>query len=204
MRTKGEPSPVASWLIRNAYVQANTVAGWRYLDLSGVVINRLGPTYSQVTINTAGGTLSEPLVDNVPSSVQFTPHRILLRYEPIESLQLVADTASDTIRSIAADLEVRKFARVGLRVQYFVPCRDLVLATRMLLRNIAKPLLADQDTPDARESTNLELAFPVALDRSDAMVRVRVVRIERAHQVIAGLRRGWQTPAPTILTPTGR
>ena len=45
---------VKKWTLHEAFVQAKLFNGFRYLDLSGVVLNRIGKFYEEKNIDPAG------------------------------------------------------------------------------------------------------------------------------------------------------
>jgi hypothetical protein len=176
-----EPSGISTWRLRSAVVQANTIAGWRYLDLSGMVINRLSNTYEQVQVTTDGTILTESKIPEAPNNVQFTPQRIVLRYIPLESLQRVKDTAYDLVRSIAEDIDVARFNRLGFRCQYFIPTNNFEQVSRSYLTKLRSSILAALPHPED-ESSVFEFRFPFQSEDFKVILRLSAVQRGRPHQ----------------------
>lgn len=176
-----EEDQLRSWRLRSGVVQATTVAGWRYLDLSGKVINQLASSYSDVAVDASGVVLTRPKVDAVPSSVQFTPQRIILRYNPLEGFSRVKDTAHDLVRSIADLLEVTEYSRLGFRAEYFIPCSNTDPVFRSFLEKLKGPAFSALPHVDG-EVPAFEVQFPFQSQNFGVMLRLRGIRIVRPAQ----------------------
>ena len=141
------------WELHAAYVQANMLQGFRYLDLSGVVLNKVADRYRVHTVDPGGTVLRDPVTEDAPYQVRFGADRIWLHYAPLESLAPVLDTAAGWIQSISTDIEVTRFSRLGLRIDYFHPVTDLVATTKALndlmpvrlLEGFVSPVKHDDD-----------------------------------------------------------
>jgi hypothetical protein len=146
-----------------------------------VVINRLSKTYEQVQVTADGTILTESKVPEAPTNVQFTPQRIVLRYIPLESLQRVKDTAYDLIRSIAEDIEVARFNRLGFRCQYFIPTDDFEQVSRSYLTKLKSSILATLPHPED-EPPAFEFRFPFQSGDFKVILRLSAVQRGRLHQ----------------------
>ncbi len=101
---------LAIWSVHDVFVQANVVHGYRYLDLSGVVLNVLSDRYKVVNLITPSGTvLSDPVDTKDPYEMQFGSPRIWLHYVGIDAVQKVEGTAPEMMKSIAEKLEMKEF-----------------------------------------------------------------------------------------------
>ncbi len=169
--------------LRKAFVQANTIKGYRYLDLSGVVLNKIGERYNQGGIDPDGCLLTDPKDSKDPRSIRFTANRIWLHYEPIESLAHVIDTAPEWIESIAKEFLVTRFSRLGLRVEYFAPCADIVRASAELSKKISGDIFqsAISEVGD-RDDADVEYRVRVPLDNLTVGIRVATQKIARPPQ----------------------
>ena len=169
-----------TWSLRSGVVQANTIAGWRYLDLTGVIVNRLKDTFESIAVGEVnnGTVLSSPTTPEAPSSIQFSPHRIVLRYIPLDSMALVRDTAYDLMRSVAEDMEVSHFGRLGFRAQYFLETEDLRGVSHSFINNLASPALSQLPGYEDEHLT-FGINLPFHSERFDVILRIDSVRVEK-------------------------
>lgn len=162
------------------FVQANPIAGYRYLDLSGIVLNRIADLYSGYTIDTEGCILIKPKDLKDPYSIRFSAQRIWLHYALIESLKYVEDTASQWIESISKDIEVTRFSRLGVRSEFFTPCTDIVKSTTILSRKVSssvfQSMIAEVEDP---ADAAIEFTIRIPIKQFIASIRVTTVRIIR-------------------------
>ena len=126
-----------------------------------------------------GGVLSKPKTENAPSSIEFGPQRIVLRYVPLSSLQLITDTAYTLIRSISEDIEVSSFDRLGLRAKYFIPSTNFREVSRSFLTKIVTSTLSSLPEPGPDSSTSFEVRVPFKSNEFEVVLRLRAVRIVR-------------------------
>lgn len=166
--------------LHQVFVQANTIAGYRYLDLTGVVLNRIGDLYSEHSIDPAGALLKSPKDTNDPYAIRFSPGRIWLHYAPVDSLKYVIDTAPEWITSIARDLEVKRFSRLGLRSEFFKAYKDIVKASTELSKKVSGELLQDMIAEiDDPIDAAFEYVVRIPLKQYIAGIRITFVRIAR-------------------------
>lgn len=151
------------WSVHDVFVQANVVHGYRYLDLSGVVLNILSDRYKLVNLITPAGTsLSDPVDIKDPFEVQFGSARIWLHYVGIDAVQKVEKTAPEMMKSIAEKLEMKEFNRYGVRVSYFIATKDVLKAGDVVTRKlVAAPIteLVANRRLDVRTSLEIPLVF---------------------------------------------
>ena len=102
-----EKNKKKKWTLHQAFTQAKTVKGYRYLDLAGLTLNRIGQFYEQHNIDAAGCLLRQRKEDVDPYEIRFSADTIWLHYAPIDSLNYVVDTAPEWIIGIAKDVEVK-------------------------------------------------------------------------------------------------
>jgi len=162
------------------FVQANTIKGYRYLDLSGVVLNRIADRYREFTIDPGGCIMRDPKDAKDPYAIRFSSDRIWLHYVPVESLKYVLDTAPEWISSIAKDIDVRRFGRLGLRCQFFAPCKDIVKASTVLSKKISGDILQNTIAEvDDRKDAVVEYHMRVPVGRFIAAIHVATIKIMR-------------------------
>jgi len=166
--------------LHQAFVQARLAKGYRFLDLSGIVLNRLGELYEEINISPAGGVLSKRRNSKDPYAVRFSTEVIWLRYVPLESLEYVVDTASDWINSIARDIEVKNFKTLGLRSQYFVKSTHIIKSATLLAKRISGEALQSiiTDVGESRD-VGIEYVVRVPINKFIAVVRANAIRILR-------------------------
>ncbi len=161
------------WTLHNVFVQANTIRGYRYLDLSGVVLNRIAKNYVRYAIEPSGCVLIEPNDSHVPYSVRFSSERIWLQYRDIESLNHVVDTAPEWIRSIAQDVQVNRFSRLGFRSVYFIPSNDWVNDTSALAQLMTGEILRDKITQTVDAET-LRFEYGLRIPSGNLYIHIRI------------------------------
>jgi hypothetical protein len=181
MGKKGNKSDFEKLSLHQAFVQARLAKGYRFLDLSGIVLNRLGELYEEINIGPGGGVLSKRKNPRDPYAIQFSPDVIWLRYAPLESLEYLVDTANEWISSIARDIEVKNFQTLGLRSQHFVKSADIIKSSTLLAKRIfCDPLQGIiADVGEARDA-GFRYMVRVPAGKFVAVVRMNTVRILRA------------------------
>ena len=167
--------------LHQVFAQANTIAGYRYLDLTGVIMNKIGDFYNYSAVDLAGSILRNPRDDKDPYSIRFASDRIWLHYAPVDSLKYIIDTAPEWIMNLAKEMEVARFSRLGLRSHFFKPCEDIVKAVTSLSRkasgSIFQDIITEVDDP-------LDIAFSyvtrIPVKQYIASIGVTVLQVNRA------------------------
>lgn len=171
---------INTWTLHGTFVQANLVAGYRYLDLSGNVLNRLAPRYNRVDVVTPGGSHLIGQKDEAdPYELTFGSDRIWLHYTGERTLTDVANTAPPLIRGIAEDIETLQINRMGLRTVYFVPSKDVLTAGERIASKVIGGPLAEFVTKSPREELRLIIDLPFIFDDVEATLRIRWITISR-------------------------
>jgi len=165
------------WSVHDVFVQANVVHGYRYLDLTGVLLNVLADRYKQVNlISPAGTSLSDPTDKNDPLEIQFSSNRVWLHFVGIDAVQKIEKTAPEMIKSITEKLEMKDFNRFGVRVVHFIAAKDVLKAadavTKKLVSQPIGELVANQRL-DVR--TNIEV--PLRFKNLEVILRFRWIVI---------------------------
>lgn len=166
--------------LHQVFVQANLIKGYRYLDLSGVVLNRIADLYKEFSIDPNGALLKTPKDVKDPHALRFSVDRIWVQYAPIKSLKYVIDTAPEWIEGISKDIGVSRFNRLGLRAQYFMPCKNIIKSSTILSKKISGDIFQDM-LADVDDKEDADLNYRVRIPIKDfiALIRVSIVRIER-------------------------
>jgi hypothetical protein len=167
-----------NWKLHVAYVQGNTIAGYRYMDLSGVVLNRIAEQFKRFSVGPSGTSLIDPKGPNTPYEVRFSFNRIWLQFSPVVELSQVQDTAPEWVRSIAKDIEVSRFSRLALRSVFFARLTNLSKAASRLhqaipLITLGKSIEALQDEAD----NEFNHVVSVPLGRYIARIMISTIRV---------------------------
>jgi hypothetical protein len=166
--------------LHSVFIQANTLSGYRYLDLSGVVLNRIAELYNEFSVDPSGCLLKKPKNPKNPYSIRFSPDRMWLCYAPVESLTYVLDTASEWIESIAKDIEVSRFSRFGLRSLYFTPrenmCKSAALLSKKLSSDVFRKLVVELEDPS---DVLIDYSIRIPLKQYIAGIHVTAVKVLR-------------------------
>jgi len=171
---------IKTWTLHGIFVQANLIAGYRYLDLSGTVLNRLGPRYNRVDfVAPEGSHLIEPKDEADPYELSFGSDRIWLHYTADRTLADVANTAPPLIRGIAEDIETQQINRMGLRSVYYVPTDDVITAGESIASKIIGGPLAEYVTKSPREDLPLNVELPFTYGEVEVMLRIRWINVTR-------------------------
>ena len=169
---------LATWSLHKVFVQLNLVDGFRYLDRSGVVLNRIRRDYQELAfVDPIGLLLRGGKREELPYEVRFSTDRIWLYYTPVTSLERVAVTAPPIIRDIARDIETQSFDRLGLRAEYFVPSERAREASDQIASKIIGGPFSSFLTPTPRDDLRLSLEIPFSREQKDIIVRVRKIDI---------------------------
>lgn len=173
-------SKIKTWSLHSTFVQANLINGFRYLDLSGKVLNRIRNEYLELQFVAPVGTgLFLPKKVGEPYAIRFGADRIWLQYAPIESLDHVVANAPPIIRTIAEDIEVTQFDRLGMRAVYFVPCDDLLEATSSLKLNVVGGAFTSFLTKDPRKEARFQAIVPFSFKEHEIIIRLQGIDIVR-------------------------
>lgn len=171
-------STVPMWSVHDVFVQANVIHGFRYLDLSGVVINILSDRYKSINVITPEGTsMSQPGDNKDPFELQFGATRIWLHYVEIDAIQKIEGTAPEMIKSIAEKLEMKEFTRFGVRVSYFIATKDVLEAGNAITKKLVSASIAELAINQNLEiATNLEI--PLLFKDMEVIFRFRWVVVK--------------------------
>lgn len=111
-----ESNATASIVLVKAFVQANTLKGWRYLDLAGSVMNHYTDTFVDMNVGLQGLGMRNPAA--VMDEARVTPHEIWVGFTRPATLGFVTDKSWNFIATVAEMLGIQTFSRLGLRLQY--------------------------------------------------------------------------------------
>ncbi|GEM_PF-6813724 len=168
------------WTLHQAFTQAKTVKGYRYLDSAGLTLNRIGQFYKQHNIDPGGCLLSQRREDADPYEIRFSADTIWLRYALIDSLTHVVDTAPEWITGIAKDIEVKNFRTLGLRSQFFVETENIVKSSTSLAKIISGVLLQDIIAEvEKKEDVGIEYAVRFPIKKYIGVLRMNNIRLLR-------------------------
>ena len=154
---------VTTWDLHSVFVQANLINGFRFLDLSGVVLNQMGSIYNEMQVDPSGAMLRglrNPDDEAHPYALRVGPWQIWLHYAPAISLNQVADTAPPLIKDIARIIEVEQFDRLGVRVVYYVPSKNVAQSAYSLASKILGEPFSHYLTPGLRDEAHFNLELP--------------------------------------------
>ncbi len=170
-----------TWKPHNAFVQANLVAGYRYLDLSGVVLNRIADQFGDVAVDPSGAYLHSRLDEGPPFALRFSSERIWLQLAGVDSLSAVVNTAPEWIRGISRDIDVNYYSRLGFRVVHFIPFEDgIKQAADSLARFVTSEDLTEYAGRDVSENeTGFTHTFRMGIRRMTAQVTLNTIIITR-------------------------
>lgn len=159
-------------ILVKAFCQANTVKGWRYLDVAGEIVNRHIDQLPDIEVGLNGLTMknSSAVMDEARVSVR----HIWVGFTRPATTRLVTDQAFAFINSVSESLGVAGFDRVGVRLQYLNPLPTVGRAIPHMAQTlVAKPLIELSGRLSSFES-QVELAL--ADDRT-ASIRVQPARL---------------------------
>ena len=166
--------------IHKAFVQARLDKGYRYLDLTGLVLNRIGHLYEEMNVDPNGCNLRGRKDSRHPYAIRFSPEAIWLQYVPLDTLQYVVDTADEWISSIAKDLEIKNFQTLGMRSHYFVKSDNIVKSSTLLARKVSREILqAAIDDVEEERDVGFGYMVRVPIKKYIAVIRTQTVRILR-------------------------
>ena len=176
-----ESAATPRWELKTAFAQGNFYKGYRYLDLAGVVLNRVGEEFRDRVVGADGTTLLTRLDSQPPRAVRFSTESVWLHFLPIDSLATIRTTASQWIQSIAKDLEVTEFTRVGVRAQFFLPREDIVSAANVLRRMIPFSLKdsGEMKVPDRPDDAEFLCSTRFSVGRDVVRVAIQTIHITR-------------------------
>ncbi len=120
-----------------AYYQVDTIRGFRYLDMAGVVMNRWDDEFPKKSVSTNGLDLSGgsgPIVRATVSNTKIWTH-VRRPSSPGNALEI----ASDFCDAVGSILGVTRYKRAGLRLQYAKDIEHREVAVRRASESLLSP-----------------------------------------------------------------
>ncbi len=163
--------------IANAFVQANTVKGNRYLDDAGKIMNEWDDSFPEKQVGLEGLHMRNS--DKALREMRVSTSTIWLAFFEPDTLQLVLDQSSNVIQKVAEIIEVEKFSRVGVRTQYVYPVGDVPKAVASLAKRIVGTYV-ESLVDDKSKWHALEVATDVV--KENARVKLIITFVTRSQQ----------------------
>ena len=169
---------MTTWNLHQVFVQLNLIDGYRYLDLTGVVLNRIRRDFRDLdVVDPLGTMLRTPNREGAPYSIRFTAERIWMQFAPIDTLDHVAVTAPPILRSIAEDIQASRFDRLGVRTEYLLRTQKTQEVAYTVAQNLIGGPFAQYLTTSPQEDMRLAVEVPFTFRKTNVMVRVRKIDI---------------------------
>lgn len=158
----------------DAYFQADTVRGYRYLDDAGKIMNRWDSQFPEKSVGLEGLTMANKSA--VMRQLRVDTRTIWLNLHSPDNLQQVQNLAYEVTSEISDTIGVDQFRRVGLRLQYVYGVRNTDIATAPLVRNLlAEEWLRDIDSTFWTAKA-FEFMVPLPAEGINVNLRVALVR----------------------------
>lgn len=165
------------WTLHQAFAQAKTIKGYRFLDSAGLTLNRIGQFYKLLNIDPGGCLLTQRKEIADPYEIRFSSDTIWLHYAPIDSLTYLVDTAPEWIIGIAKDIEVKNFRSLGLRSQFFVETENIIKSSTSIAKIISGTLLQDIIAEvDRKEDVGIQYAVRFPIKKYIGFLRLNYIR----------------------------
>jgi len=156
-----------SLIISDAFVQANTIKGFRFLDHAGVIMNRWIEEFPTHQVDPNG--LHMEAKDSVLREFRVNTDRIWLRFSFPETVQFVARQAQSMITEICNMLGVKDCRRVGMRLQYIAG----VTAPNEAMIQLASKFLLPEWVNSIKTSESTD-AFGVIVGFQEGQLKVKI------------------------------
>jgi hypothetical protein len=166
--------------LQDTFVQVDNIKGFRYLDLTGQVLNRISHNYRQYGVDPIlGCILTIPTSPDFPTQIRFSSGQIWLHYQGENSAARAVDTAYEWIQGIAQDIEVSSFKRFGMRCLYFVELEQFVRDSGLLLDSLSSDIIRSQIKVHEKEDIDIGLHFRTPIEGMVARISVDTIRLTR-------------------------
>lgn len=167
----------SSALLLNTFTQANTIRGWRYLDRTGVLLNRYEAEFREKQVGPDGTTLTNPAAQVRQMVVSW--ERVWVHVEEPDTLTFAADQSWKLIQEACKTFEVTSLSRVGIRMQHAVPAKDLAtligqVSERTFTPGVAELVRTGGGTPDEAPADPHRSAFTLSLPLRSGKLRFRL------------------------------
>lgn len=163
---------MADPVLVKAFVQVNTVKGWRYLDDAGRMMNHFADQFPEMKVGLNGLQLRAP--DATLDDARVTAQDIWVSFTRPATTQLIGDQAWNFVRAVAEFLDVTSASRLGLRMQYLLP----VAPTTDLVTRVASVVLGAAVLDLARERHSFGVEMQFSIDAAHmATLRVEPVQV---------------------------
>ena len=162
-------------LLVDAYFQARTVKGYRYLDDAGKIMNQWDTYFPEKTVGIDGLNMAN--MDAVLRRLRVDMNNIWLNLNIPDNIDQVVNLAHDTTTRVAEIIGVDQFRRVGLRLEYVYAVKDTGSATVQAISNLfsGQWLTATDNAVWRRRA----FQFMVPLNSRDPEVNLRVAVVRR-------------------------
>ena len=126
------------WLA-DAFFQANTIKGHRYLDDAGKIMNRWDSEFPNKDVGLQGLFMRNP--DAVMRELRVDNRTIWIHFSFGDRLKQITALSINTTTEICGILEVKQFSRLGLRVQFIYDVSDITIENGQIINRIFVPAI---------------------------------------------------------------
>lgn len=161
-------------LLVEAFFQASTVKGHRYLDDAGKIMNRWDAHFPEKSVGLDGLIMAN--ADSVFRGLRVDTRTIWIHCSLPDSLNRVVSLAHDTTAEIAKIIEVDQFRRIGLRLQYVYGVQNLENAAQQMAENLFSTSWCNMTDPSFLSRSGFEFMVPLGTEELAANLRVGVVK----------------------------
>lgn len=163
-------------ILVDAFVQVNTIRGYRYLDDAGSIMVHYDAQFPDMKVGLEGLQMTNP--DATIRQIHVSTQRIWIHYNEPDTLTYITDQSRGIVETISEMLAVDKFSRVALRLQELYPADDNPSFAAVVRHKVFSDTLNDAvvTSPNDRDSA---FEFMVRLSADNLTVALRVAPVRR-------------------------
>lgn len=161
-------------ILSEVFFQANTIKGNRYLDDAGKIMNRWDSEFPKKDVGIQGLLMSNP--DSPFRDLRVDTQQVWVHFCWPVKIKEAIELAGNTVVEIAGLLDVTKFSRLGLRVQYIYECSDMAKAVSKLASGTLNSKWWEEVTAN---SEKLSLLIQIPVGSTEMPVTLHISAVQR-------------------------
>ena len=159
------------WL-SDAFFQANTIKGYRYLDEAGKIMNRWDSEFASKDVGVQGLLMQNP--DAMMRQLRVDNRTIWIHFGMADRLRQIIELSVNTTTEICGILDIKQFSRLGLRIQFIYDVSDVTGESGQIINKILVPAFQGI-IKGGQPQNNFQLAVNTGTQQNPVTLRVATV-----------------------------
>lgn len=161
-------------LLVDAFFQADTIRGYRYLDDAGKIMNRWDSFFPEKSVGLEGLTMTNK--GAVMRQLRVDARTIWLHLHIPDNIQQVESLVHDTATGVSEIIAVEQFRRIGLRLQFVYGVQSADAAIPFVVQNLYGVQWLRKNDLLFWKNKGFEFMVPLPADGISVNLRVSLVR----------------------------